>query len=378
MFFIGDPAAAAEPHLYVTTTGSDTQPCTEVAPCATVQHAVDLVSPGSQAHIHVGEGTFEGGVSVGADRTVTIQGIGPGTLLSAMQTGTVVWAGGGLTDVRLVDLSVGLGSAYRGGGIHNRATMSLTRVVVAYNLAHEDGGGIFNLGTMAVTDSTVALNEARYGSGILNVGQMEIRNTAVRNNTVSGSSGAIEGAGGHLKLYDSSVVNNVGRRLSPGVGITMWASDASLDAVHVTVAGNRALAEEQASGGIAFQNSSSSSITGSIIANNSGLNCRLGSSAGLTLRYTLVGDRTCTASQGRDGGWAPPVEGMINGVDPMLGPLKDNGGPSYTTELLPGSPAINRIWGADVLCNGSDQRYVARRPSGPAWPCDMGAYETQH
>ena len=33
--------------------------------------------------------------------------------------------------------------------------------------------------------------------------------------------------------------------------------------------------------------------------------------------------------------------GDQNNTDPLLGPLQDNGGPTFTHELLPGSPAID-------------------------------------
>jgi hypothetical protein len=75
----------------------------------------------------------------------------------------------------------------------------------------------------------------------------------------------------------------------------------------------------------------------------------------------------------------PPVEdntcGLIGGSDPLLGPLQNNGGPTKTHALLPGSPAIDA--GNDAVCaadpvNGLDQRGVAR-PQGAS--CDIGAYE---
>jgi hypothetical protein len=54
----------------------------------------------------------------------------------------------------------------------------------------------------------------------------------------------------------------------------------------------------------------------------------------------------------------------------MLGPLADNGGPTQTHALLPGSPAIDA--GDNTACPATDQRGVTR-PLGAA--CDIGAYE---
>jgi hypothetical protein len=62
--------------------------------------------------------------------------------------------------------------------------------------------------------------------------------------------------------------------------------------------------------------------------------------------------------------------GSLNNTDPMLGPLADNGGPTLTMALLPGSPAIDA--GDDAAAPPTDQR-GAPRPFGAA--TDIGAYE---
>jgi hypothetical protein len=60
-------------------------------------------------------------------------------------------------------------------------------------------------------------------------------------------------------------------------------------------------------------------------------------------------------------------------ADPLLEPLANNGGPTMTQALLPGSPLIDAVpGGAD--CAGTDQRGIVR-PQGPA--CDSGAYEVE-
>lgn len=57
-------------------------------------------------------------------------------------------------------------------------------------------------------------------------------------------------------------------------------------------------------------------------------------------------------------------------VDPGLGPLRDNGGPTQTQELLPGSPAINGGGQWQVL--DTDQRGNQRTNGDPR---DIGAFE---
>src|SRR5262249_46980617 len=68
--------------------------------------------------------------------------------------------------------------------------------------------------------------------------------------------------------------------------------------------------------------------------------------------------------------------GNLLGVDPLLGPLQNNGGPTPTR--MPGGPALNAANPAAPgsgggACEAVDQRGVARPIGGR---CDMGAVET--
>jgi hypothetical protein len=60
-------------------------------------------------------------------------------------------------------------------------------------------------------------------------------------------------------------------------------------------------------------------------------------------------------------------------LDPRIAPLSDNGGPTLTMALMPGSPAIDA--GATQGAPATDQRGIAR-PQGTA--TDIGAYEVQY
>jgi hypothetical protein len=69
--------------------------------------------------------------------------------------------------------------------------------------------------------------------------------------------------------------------------------------------------------------------------------------------------------------------GNLIGVDPMLGPLAANGGPTETHALLAGSPAIDAgnpaaPLGRGRTCPRMDQRGADRIATTP---CDIGAYE---
>src|SRR3989337_982403 len=88
--------------------------------------------------------------------------------------------------------------------------------------------------------------------------------------------------------------------------------------------------------------------------------------------YNLVGSTSgCTITG--------DTTGNLTGVDPLLSPLQDNGGPTLTHPLLPGSPAIAAGNPATPgsggnACEATDQRGVVR-PQFAA--CDMGAFELE-
>jgi hypothetical protein len=117
-------------------------------------------------------------------------------------------------------------------------------------------------------------------------------------------------------------------------------------------------------------------LTHSIVAKNpDGSDCRNGTihgcCQGMTVSqgYNLDSDGSCRLTAATD----------RPGTDPLLGPLQDHGGPTFTQALLPGSPAIDVIpWGTNGCGTTvvSDQRGQARpQPLGGA--CDIGAYEVE-
>jgi hypothetical protein len=102
-------------------------------------------------------------------------------------------------------------------------------------------------------------------------------------------------------------------------------------------------------------------IEGSIFANNAGEDCASANLTVTTRGFNLI-ETGCSGRQGR-----PDLD--LTGVDPQLGPLQDNGGPTETHALLPGSPALGVV-DRGAKCREPDQRGVAR-----VAPCDIGAYE---
>jgi hypothetical protein len=108
-------------------------------------------------------------------------------------------------------------------------------------------------------------------------------------------------------------------------------------------------------------------LVGSILDNVGG-DC--GSSVTVTSHgHNIDSDGTC--------GLTDPTD--LPNTDPMLGPLQDNGGPTWTHALQLGSPAIDAIPVVDcAVAEGADQRGVRRPLNGDGLPgslCDIGAYE---
>lgn len=133
-----------------------------------------------------------------------------------------------------------------------------------------------------------------------------------------------------------------------------------------TIAGN---ASTDGSGGIEYDASTSRPVTirNTILAANLADNYhrRIEGPNITSLGHNLSTDTT-TAS-------VFTATGDLNNVlDPRLGPLADNGGPTFTQALLPGSPAISA--GDPTGAPATDQRGLARVVGGKI---DIGAFEVQ-
>jgi hypothetical protein len=239
-----------------------------------------------------------------------------------------------------------------GGGILNIDGTSdeLRQTTVTGNSADNAGGGIVNDGaTMTILTSTISGNEsisgssAVFGGGIANTALLTSGPTATLNmvnDTVTGN----RAGGGTTAGFGGGIENN-----DPGASVTL---------TNVTVSGNRA-GSSGAGGGIF--NDGVAALRGTILAGNTAANAHsnCGLPRALTSNgYNLSSDSTC----GLTG------VGDQTAVNPLLGPLANNGGPTETMALKVNSPAIDAV----QFCPPpkTDQRGVKRQG-----PCDVGAYE---
>lgn len=233
-----------------------------------------------------------------------------------------------------------------GGGIYNcpGSTLTLINTTISENSA-EEGGGICNGGILTIINSTFSGNTARHrkGGGIRNYGALTMINS-----TISGNRASVAGGG----------IHNGG----------LFGPSGTLLISNSTLSGN--FAGEGKGGGI-FSNEGGTRavLQNSIVANNMGSDCH---GTMTSNGYNLSSDDSCRF----DGA------GDLNNSDPNLGPLQDNGGPTQTMALLPGSPAIDT--GNPKGCSEghghllkTDQRGEPRPDKEESSGCDRGAYERQ-
>jgi hypothetical protein len=113
----------------------------------------------------------------------------------------------------------------------------------------------------------------------------------------------------------------------------------------------------------------STTAIGTIIAGNNGTD--VGPGGEIKSLGSLIGTKAAGTSLVDQGG-------TLTGLNPQLGPLQDNGGPTLTHALLPGSPAINTGPTSEPSFPGDafDQRGdgFVRVVNGQV---DIGAYEVQ-
>ncbi|MFL5494029.1 MAG: choice-of-anchor Q domain-containing protein [Gemmatimonadales bacterium] len=330
-----------------------------------------------------------------------IENRGPLTLTHSTVADNSAPSGGGIdnVDARLV-ASNSVIARNSGGGIGNRGgTLQLTNTTVSDNVGfgiaedrststldrlritgNSGGGYSLHQGKATLTNSTIARNSAFEGAGILNAGggDLTIAKSTVTGNTASGRGGGILDlddpfgrVGASITLINSTVSGNSAES-GGGIQISQRGS-AGISIVNSTVASNSA---RDGGGGISQQGglddgSSGISLTNSLVALNT-------APAGPDLlgsfqaRFSLIGDGTGSDLTNTDGNQVGNVSPNTGPIDPLLGPLADNGGPTRTRALLPGSPAIDAA--SSDGCPGRDQRGVSR-PQGPA--CDIGSYERE-
>ena len=209
-------------------------------------------------------------------------------------------------------------------------------------------------------------------------------NLTIRNGSVSVNGGGIRvDSSGFLTLSSSTISGNTASGVNDGGGVH---ASGNSDFINVTFSGNTA----ERGGGMsctAICTLTNVTVTANAaVSEGGGIHQGGGGGTSITFLNTVVANNSAPSNQDCDGPAARLISSGYNlssdttcdftgpgdqeNASPLLGPLQDNGGPTFTHALLVGSPAIET--GTNVGCPASDQRGTAR-PLGTT--CDIGSYE---
>jgi len=306
-------------------------------------------------------------------RAAIAAGGGPHTFDCAGPT-TVVTGGEIVIDNDVIldggdDLTLDADGNGRVLSVSSGVTAELRNLTITGGLFGSNGAGIWNVGNLKLSHVNVVGNEVSrrctrgacfvsVGGGILNWGTLGISHSTIVGNATDGVGGGVANVTGTLKIENSTISGNTA---ASGHGSEIFILGGSVFITSSTIAANA----DQAFpifGGATLTNSLISGTCGTTVLSNGGNLESPGDTCGLT---------------------DPSDQVNVLPADLALGPLQDNGGPTWTHALLPGSPAIDAIPQADCTYDddgdpetpevpvATDQRGVPR----PQSPCDIGAYE---
>ncbi len=277
--------------------------------------------------------------------------------------------------------------AFDGGAIYNNgnsgsATVDITTSVLNGNFASADGAAIYNdHGEVTLNSCAISGNSAtgNGGGGIYNLGDslgtatVEINSSTLSNNESGFNGGAIYSLGDNgtatVQLLNSTISANIASNFGGGVYNQGTSGNATVQIANSTFSENVAKSSgesiynfDQLGMGDAIATFANTifkdNVSGNFV-NDGGTMSSLG--------YNISSDNA--------GGYLTGPGDQIN-TDPVLGPLQNNGGPTFTHALLPGSPAIDTGDPSFTPPPFDDQR-------GPGYPrvvngrIDKGSFEVQ-
>ncbi|WP_109508612.1 choice-of-anchor U domain-containing protein [Nocardioides speluncae] len=271
-----------------------------------------------------------------------------------------------------------------GGGVQNWGNLTLRRSEVVGNVLPEggggqtsQGGGIFNAGILDLEKSLVANNYATRGGGISNVneGRIDILDSTISGNTANGAGGGIRNVvDGRINISFSTITGNEANapggdgeadRLGGGIFNSATARISMANTILAENTDNRSSFQD------GYAPDCYSTAAHHFVSERDNLvgiltdNC--------DFKDVIFGDDRFI-----DSGTAEDP------LDPLLGSLAFNGGPTRNHALLAGSPAIEgdvAVTSATFFdCGDQDQRTQPRPIDGDTdgfARCDLGAFEFQ-
>lgn len=379
-------------------TGNDVKTCrAPAAACRTIPGAMAKAATGDT--IVISANTYPGGIAI--SKGLTLQGAGAGQTVIRGGSPVVTVNGGIRAAIRGITVSGGTGP--NGHGISNYGTLAVTKSAIRSNTGSSDGGGILNHGgtlslanstvgdnavsgsgaagtgtgggisnhgTLTLIGSTITDNTAWYGGGISNYGRLTLDDSTIGSNKAgSESGGGIFNSYGTLRLVNSTISGNAAAQQGGGIHNT-----GTLAATNSTISKNTA---SGGTGGISnFNIGASVKLSNTLVAGNigsSGSDC-FGAFTDGTGGHNLIGiGDGCGLSNGQNG---DQVGSSASPINPLLGPLQSNGGPTSTMALQLGSPAIGTADPATCLAIGNLDQRGNPRHADARYACDIGAVDT--
>ncbi|MFL5832998.1 MAG: choice-of-anchor Q domain-containing protein [Solirubrobacterales bacterium] len=302
--------------------------------------------------------------------------------------------------------AVGSGSFTVGGGIRNsEGSLTLTGLVVKDSEATAEtgtnifveGGGIWSEGPLTLRETIVAGNVARasdasaltaaFGGGVAGLSSLTVEASTISGNiteasgdgTVTTAQGGGVLAGSTASVSRSTISGNA--VVAEGAAPQVRAQGGGIQAYEATIASSTIARNSATSAGLALGanlfSALSTTIRGTLVAEplDGADSCgggAPGSEEFASGGFNLDEDDSCGLGEGSD------LVGVVAGLDPALA---DNGGPTPTHALLPGSIAIDR---GNSFASTVDQRNLPRpsdfadisnKEGGDG--SDIGAFEVQ-
>jgi len=389
--------------------GNDANPGTFAQPFEKIQTGINNVCTGGT--VHVAAGTYQENLEI--ERSLTMIGAGaPTTIIDGNNDGRVLWIA---SDVGQIDTisnftiqngHITWGNRNRdtgmpvGGGVYvlYGHEVTINNCTIKHNIADYFGGGVYNAGKITLNRCTVSGNSAgQIGGGIANFvdekpqegddlyGSMSLVNCTIDGNSVGQM---FEDLNPSPEFADEAIKYLLGGGVYSG-------GNASF--LNVTIANNTvsATAKAQRSGTNFFSTPIAHAVLTITESHGGGfanvpLQCLKDKGEPIftsvaTFKNTIVADNFpengynyfgTVISSGHnldsENSCGFDATGDLVNTDPMLGPLQDNGGPTFTCALPIDSPAVDA--GDNSGAPDTDQRGVTR-PQGTT--VDIGAFELE-
>jgi hypothetical protein len=258
------------------------------------------------------------------------------------------------------------GANSSGGGIFSEGTgpLSVIRCVIKDNVANRtgispgDGGGLYNYAntTVILIDSTVSGNTSTGDGGGVYMfqGTLTVQRSTISGNTAGGGGGGGILSGGTTSGATCNIISStISANSANSFGGGLYSTYSSVNIKDSIIAGNT------------IRNSGGTGPDAYNSLTSQGFNL-IGNSSGCTIASLRTTDQIGTSA-------AP--------IDPLLGPLQDNGGPTLTQALLSGSPAIDKGHSSASITDQRgflrpvDLQNIANVNGGDGG--DIGAFEVQ-